>query len=39
MLQDGETALNWAAYKGHVEVVKLLVKHEALVDTKEKVIS
>ena len=39
MLQDGETALNWAAYKDRLEVVKLLVKHEASMDTKDKVIS
>ena len=32
MLQDGRTALFWAAYSDHVEVVKLLVKHEEAVD-------
>ena len=37
MLQDGETALHWAALRGHVEVVKMLVKYGAAVDIRNKV--
>ena len=37
MLQDGGTALHLAALKDHVEVVKLLVKHGAAVDVRNKV--
>ena len=39
MLQDGKTALHWAAFYSHAEVVKLLVKYRAAVDIREKVIS
>ena len=37
MLQDGETALHQAALKGHVEVVKMLVKYGAAVNISNKV--
>ena len=37
MLQDGETALHRAALRGHVEVVKMLVKYGAAVDIRNKV--
>ena len=37
MLQDGETALHKATKEGHVEVVKMLVKYGAAVDTRNKV--
>ena len=39
MLQDGWTALYWAAFKGHVEVIKMLVKYGAAVDIRDKVTS
>ena len=39
MLQDRWTALYWAAFKGHIEVVKMLVKYGAAVDIRDKVIS
>ena len=38
MLQDGDTALHLAACKNRVEVVKLLVKHGATLDVRDKVI-
>ena len=38
MLQYGDTALRLAALKDCVEVVKLLVKHGATVDVRNKVI-
>ena len=37
MLQDGETALHWAAMNGKVKVVKILVKYEAAADIRNKV--
>ena len=37
MLQDGGTALYWAAVYGRVEVVQLLVKYGAAVDIKDEV--
>ena len=37
MLQDGDTALHLAAWAGEVEVINLLVKHGAAVDTRNKV--
>ena len=37
MLQSGETALHEAAWKGHVEVVKMLVKYGAAVDIRTRV--
>ena len=37
MLQSGETALHVAALKGHVEVIKMLVKYGAAVDIRNKV--
>ena len=38
MLQYGETALHKAALSGHVEAIELLVKHEAAVDIRNKVL-
>ena len=38
MLQYGDTALHWAARGGHIEVVKMLVKYGAAVDTRNKVL-
>jgi hypothetical protein len=32
----GETGLHWAAYGGHADIVKLLLKHKAPVDIKDK---
>jgi ankyrin repeat protein len=32
----GETALHWAAYGGHADIVKLLLKRKARVDIKDK---
>ena len=32
MLQNGDTALSWAAFSDHVVVVKLLIKHGAALD-------
>ena len=37
MLQYGETALQKAAVRGHMEVVKILVKYGAAVDIRNKV--
>ena len=37
MLQYGDTALHDAAWAGKVEVINLLVKHGAAVDTRDKV--
>ena len=37
MLQDGNTALHQAARWDEVEVINLLVKHGAAVDTRNKV--
>jgi ankyrin repeat protein len=37
MLQDGDTALHWAAAGGRPEVINLLVKHGAAVDIRNKV--
>ena len=39
MLQNGETALHLAVARGKVEVIDLLVKHGAAVDTRDKVVS
>ena len=39
MLQDGMGALSWAAFKGHIDIIKLLVKHGGAVDIRDKVIS
>ena len=39
MLQDGDTALHLAAARGEVEIINLLVKHGAAVDTRDKVVS
>ena len=39
MLQDGDTALHDAAWRGKVEVIDLLVKHGAAVDIRGKVVS
>ena len=39
MLQYGNTALHHAALRGEVEVINLLVKHGAAVDTRDKVVS
>ena len=36
-VQGGQTALYWAAYRGHVEEVKMLVKYGAAVDIRNKV--
>ena len=33
--QGGRTAMHWAAYYGHLEVVKLLVKNGAKIDPKD----
>jgi hypothetical protein len=32
----GETGLHWAAYGGHADIVKLLLKHKAPVNLKDK---
>ena len=37
MLQHGKTALYLAAWEGRVEVVKVLLKHDAAVDIRTKV--
>ena len=37
MLQNGETVLHRAAVMGRVEEVKMLVKHGAAVDIRDKV--
>ena len=37
MLQDGETALHWAAEEGEVEVVEILMKYGAAVDVRNRV--
>ena len=37
MLQDGDTALHWAAEEGEVEVVEMLVKYGAAVDIRNMV--
>ena len=37
MLQDGETALHWAAKEDCVDVVKTLVQYDAAVDIRNKV--
>ena len=37
MLQDGMTALLWAALGDYVEIVKMLVKYGAGVDFRDKV--
>ena len=37
MLQYGETALHLAAWKGHIEEVKILMKYGAAVDVRNKV--
>jgi ankyrin repeat protein len=39
MLQDGHTALHYAAAKDHLEVIELLVKHGAAVDIRDKVLN
>ena len=39
MLQDGLTALHAAAANGEVEIIKLLVKHGAAVDIRDKVLN
>ena len=39
MLQNGVTALHLAAARGKVEVINLLVKHGAAVDSRDKVVS
>ena len=36
-LQDGRSALHVAAEKGHTDVVAILVKHGAHVDTMDRV--
>jgi ankyrin repeat protein len=35
-LHRGETPLHWAAYGGHAEIVRLLLKHKARADTKDE---
>ena len=35
--QDGYTALIWASYNGHKEVVKLLLDHEADINMQDEV--
>ena len=35
--QDGDTCLMWAAWKGHVDVVRLLVELKADIDASRKV--
>jgi len=35
--QDGNTALAWAAIKGHVSVIKCLLAHGADVDARDDV--
>ena len=37
MLQDGVTALHEAAAEGKIEIIDLLLKHGAAVDTRNKV--
>ena len=37
MLQNGDIALHLTAVEGKVEVISLLVKHGAAVDTRNKV--
>ena len=36
-LQDGDTPLSWASYKGHTETVKFLVENKADINAKDKV--
>ena len=37
ILQDGETALNWACYGGESETVSLLLKAGSKTDIQDKV--
>ena len=37
LMQDGETALIWAAWHGHTEVVEVLLNAKANVDATNKV--
>ena len=37
-LQDGRTALYYAAWKGHSEIVRILLEANAGIDIQEKVI-
>ena len=37
ILQTGETALNWACYKGYSKIVSVLLKAGARTDIQEKV--
>ena len=39
MLQYGETALHWAAYHDHAEVIPLLMKHGAALDIRNEVLT
>ena len=37
IIQDGMTALSWAAQEGHEQVVDVLLKAEAKLDVQDKV--
>ena len=37
IIQGGRTALAWAAYKGHEEIVDVLLKAGAKLDVQDKV--
>ena len=36
-MQDGESSLTLASYRGHTEVVKVLLEHHADVNAQDKV--
>ena len=38
MLQDGDTALHWAALSDHAEVIPLMVKYGGSLDIRNKVL-
>ena len=35
--KDGQTALHWAAMKGHVEILQMLLHHGGKVNCRDKV--